>query len=314
MVISVELAETVELMGRRWSILEKLNQRKYYVTELAEELGKTTPGVSADLKDLIKRGLVEFEQREGDRRKYCGLTARGKEIFSAILMATQPREKPKPEEKELASTKDIDFYLNMIDNPSNEEILKMATEEFMILCGEYIVTHHKRVLPFLKEKLTDPKYRIVRLNLLHSVHLIVQNTRDEKILSEINLRFKKMLEELASDATLEQSSEGSDLRYTAAINILPNIMKGEEGFKKLMEIYQNMISEGSQLTHAMRSTVLSKYPEKRGEVRKALFEMLTDPREDVRSWVKNQIRELRKETISYGEPKWPKKLACTGVN
>lgn len=293
----VELAETVELMGRRWNILEKLHQRKYYVTELAEELGKTTPGVSTDLKDLIKRGLVEFEQREGDRRKYCSLTARGKEIFSAILMATQPREKPKPEEKELASTEEIDFYLNKIDAPSNEEILKMAAEEFMILCGEYIVTHHKRVLPFLSEKLTDPKYEIVRLNLLHSLSRIIKDARDREDLSEIKLKFEEPLKELATNTALEQTSEGSALRL-CAIQTLLDILGRENAFKELINLYTEGVRNESELTKSLMSTLVSRYPENRIEVRKALFEMLKDPREDVRRRAKDQIRELRKP-ISY---------------
>lgn len=101
-----------------------------------------------------------------------------------------------------------------------------------------------------------------------------------------------MIEDLALNETLEQSSEGANLRHTS-IRILSSIMKSEERFEKIMEIYQNMIKKGSRLTDDVRLNILSKNPEKKGDVRKALFEMLADSSEEVRKRVRDQIHKLR---------------------
>lgn len=95
--------------------------------------------------------------------------------FGGKTRGFYPTHRQKTEE--FADVKEIDFYMDKINNPSNDEILKTASQELMILCGEYTVTNHK-VLQFLKVKLTDPTCEIVHLNLLHSVRLIVQNTSD----------------------------------------------------------------------------------------------------------------------------------------
>lgn len=53
------------------------------------------PEASMYLQELLDEGLVEFEQREGDRRKYYHLSDRGLRIYRAIVEAASERgEKP----------------------------------------------------------------------------------------------------------------------------------------------------------------------------------------------------------------------------
>lgn len=66
---AMSIGELVELVGRRWNILQKLRLRRYYVSELAKDLGKTLPEVSKNLKNLEKNGLLQSVQGEG-RLKY----------------------------------------------------------------------------------------------------------------------------------------------------------------------------------------------------------------------------------------------------
>lgn len=296
------------MVYNRFEILKALYpDREYTMTDLSGIAGIDLGNLSKQINGTKKIvGLLEVELpsgetlidvREEERErgrplKYVKLTEAGRKIISPMIEALRPKLK----KKELADIEEIDFYLDKMNAPSNDEVLKMAAEQFMTLCGEYIVTHHKRVLPFLKEKLEDSKYKLVHVNLLYSLHLIVQNTH-EKVLSETKLKFEEPLKELASNIALEQSSDGSTLRLYA-IETLLDILGREDAPQVLMNLYTDGIRERSKLIGEMRSMMLSRYPGKEFEVRKALFEMLKDPREDVRRRIRDQIRELRKP-LSY---------------
>jgi hypothetical protein len=177
-----------------------------------------------------------------------------------------------------------------MEKPSNDDELKIASKLFMKTCEEYVVTHHKRALQFLKEKIMDPGYETIRLNLLYSLHMTVQNTKDEKSLSELKRDLKRPLKEM-TDITLEEAPDGAAIRLYA-IETLCAILDEEERFKELMDLYVNGVLKKSELTDNIRNIILSAYPEKRFEVNKALFEKLKDSRKEIRKRFRDEITRV----------------------
>jgi DNA-binding Xre family transcriptional regulator len=297
--------EIARVAHSRFDILEVLYpDKEYTLTELSARTGTEIGNLSKQINGTKKTiGLKDFElpsgevlievreqARERGRPLKCiKLTEAGRRIVSPFIESM----KPQPEKKGPADIEQIDFYLDEMERRSNDEILKTASEEFMRICEEHVVTHHERILQFLKERITDPQYEIVHLNLLSSLHKMVQNTGDEKALSILKRDFKKPLKEIAEDMTLEQSGAGSTIRLYA-IETLCDILEDEDKFQELLKLYIDGITRRSGLIEDIRRMIRSAYPEREFEVKKALFRMLEDPSEDIRKCFRNQIRELRR--------------------
>ena len=103
-----------KLIGRNWDILETLYERKYYVHELAEELGRSDAAVSPNLKDLREEGLIDFEEGEG-RRRYYRLKGGCREIVEAINGTQERAETPINEEE-------FERLLSRINSPGTQDL------------------------------------------------------------------------------------------------------------------------------------------------------------------------------------------------
>jgi len=292
--------DIARMVDNRFEILEALYpDKEYTMTELSEKTGIDLGNLSKQINGAKKivgllaielpsgETLIDVREEERERGrplKYIKLTEAGRKIISPMIEA--------PSRKETADLEEINFYLDVMKEPSNDENLKLASEEFMRLCGEYIVAPNEDVLSFLEQKLTNPGYKTIHLNLLYSLQQIVKKTSDENALSEIKLKFEELLKKLASNITLEQSNDGPTLRLHA-IETLLDILGCEDGFKELTNLYEEGIRNNSKLIDNMRTIILSKYSEKRIDVKKILFKLLSDPNEEVRIRATNEIRNLR---------------------
>jgi DNA-binding MarR family transcriptional regulator len=125
--------DAIELVGKRWDIIEKLSERSYYVSELASELGRKVPQASVYLQELLDEGLVTFEQRGGDRRKYYRLSGKGSRIYRALVEATSTRD----EEPGFEDWK-VEEILGIVFDEGYPRSLRISyCEEFVKICQNY---------------------------------------------------------------------------------------------------------------------------------------------------------------------------------
>lgn len=172
----MELAKTIELIGKRWEILDKLSERKYYVSELAKELGKSPPEISKNLKELRKGGLVGCEQGEGERLKYCYVSDYAKRIFTAIIQVTQSKPKEKFEEWQ------INEFLSILEDQDLGDDLRLSySESFRRMCSEHPkeIISHEGAQRLFEKIAADPFHDKIRKDLMRSLSAILRGLRKE---------------------------------------------------------------------------------------------------------------------------------------
>ena len=165
----MRLPKSIELMGRRWSILQRLSQRKYYVSELAKELGKSPPEISKNLKELEENGLVRWEQK-GGLLKYYYVSDYAKRFLTAV--SALPARKP----KEKLEVWQINEFLDILEDPSLSEDLRLFySNSFHDICDRYPieVVSHNRARTFFEEIVADPLRDKVREDLKRSVSAVL---------------------------------------------------------------------------------------------------------------------------------------------
>lgn len=125
--------DTVNLVGKRWDIIEKLSERSYYVSELASELGRKVPQASVYLQELLDGGIVAFEQRGGDRRKYYSLSDKGFRIYRALVEATSMGDEGPGFEDWM-----VEEILGIVFDEGYPSSLRISyCEEFVKVCRNY---------------------------------------------------------------------------------------------------------------------------------------------------------------------------------
>ena len=131
----MEPSEMMKVAGRYWSTLGKLDERDYYMSELAGELKKSKPEVFKFLQELEKVGLVS-SYWDG-RRKYFHLDEKGKKIWTFVNdLYEQPEEAilPQPEPWRVAPC------LKALDSSiGNEHIQHRLADAFVEICRNYRV-------------------------------------------------------------------------------------------------------------------------------------------------------------------------------
>jgi len=170
------LAGTIALMGKRWSIIEKLSKRKYYVSELAREFKKSAPEISINLKELERNGLLEFEQKEGERRKYYYLSDYANRIFRAVTQVTQVKPKERFEGWQMN-----EFLSILEDQDLSDDLRLVYSESFYRICREYpMVISHKKVRDLFERVAKDPFRDKVRKSLMRSISAILPHALQNK--------------------------------------------------------------------------------------------------------------------------------------
>jgi len=193
--------ELLVLIGRRLKILQKLNSKKYYVTELAGEVGKSPSEVSLNLSELEKNGLVNSEQEEGTRRKYYHLSEYGERVLRILSELTLWNMKEKVEnwriEEIINVLNDLDLSLDLRKSYSN--MFHNICSEFPI---EVVFSQKARIL--LEEVVATPFRDEITRDLMRSVSAILPHAvRYEKtrrwVLEKLYPIFVKSLEDENQD-------------------------------------------------------------------------------------------------------------------
>ena len=167
----MNIGESVELIGRRWKIFEKLSEKEYYVSELAKELRKSPPEISKNLKDLEKVGLVECKQKEGQKLKYCHISDYANKILTAINQVTPLKPKKSLDDWQ------INEFLNILEDQNLSNNLRLFySKSFFSICSEYPteVIKHKGAQWLFEKVAADPFYDEVREHLMRSLSVILR--------------------------------------------------------------------------------------------------------------------------------------------
>jgi len=165
----MKLAESVKLIARRWNIFEKLSQNKYYMSELANELGKSKPEISKNLKELEKKGLLECKEEEG--RKYYRVSDYANKILTAVNQVTQLKPKKSLDDWQ------INEFLNILEDQNlSNDVRLFYSNSFQCICSDYPteVINHKRVQRLFEKVAADPFYDKVREGLMSSLSTILR--------------------------------------------------------------------------------------------------------------------------------------------
>ncbi len=166
----MNIAESVELIGRRWKIFEKLSKKEYYVSELAKELNKSPPEISKNLKELENVGLVECEQKEGQKLKYCHISDYANKILTAVNQVNQLKPKKSLDDWQ------INEFLNILEDQNlSNDVRLFYSDSFQCICIEYPteVIKHKGAQGLFEKVATAPFHDKVREDLMSSLSTIL---------------------------------------------------------------------------------------------------------------------------------------------
>jgi len=279
------LGKSLELIGKHWNIFGKLSEKqKCYVSELAKELGKWKPQMSKELKELRNNGLVEYEQKEGERLKYYYVSDYAKRILAALTEATQSKPKERLEEWQ------IDQLLSILEDQELSDDLRLSySESFLRICREHRteVASHVSAQKLLEKVMKDPLHDKVTEDLMRSVSAILPHA----VHHEKGSRW--VLETLYPIivANMENKNEKIGVRAIekvgrmASLNIKPSIKAEAE--KKFLEIwFSNETKPESDLGKAVKQQLVEL-------ASKHLFEK-------VRAKAKNQEDRAKAEILLEG--------------
>jgi hypothetical protein len=201
-----------------------------------------------------------------------------------------------PASLEPADANDIGFYLETMEDSHNVEAQRMASEEFRALCYNSLVMYDDRVLPFLREKIFDPMYKTLQEDLLNALLGIVRNATGDQKRAVIKSEFSDPLRRLVSNPP--GKSEGELESRSMALQILGMISEGDKDYDSLMQVLMDLIRRKDSLAERIQETILVRHSNKRNDMRRSLFTMLSDQDGEVVRRAKNHIRLLRGRTPS----------------
>jgi DNA-binding MarR family transcriptional regulator len=280
----------------RYLILRELYpDNDIHLSELANRTRIDDGNLSGYVIELSDRGLLSVRSEKGERsrgkpRKMVRLTEASRGFVDSLIRLAGSA----PASHDPADTSDIGFYLHTMDDSKNIEAQSMAAEEFRALCHNYLVMHDDRVLPFLRKRIFDPKYKALQDDLLNALLGIVRNATGDEKRAEIKSEFSEPLRSLVSNPPGESEAELESRGM--ALQILGMISDGDEDYDSLMRVLMNLIRRGESLAERMQETILATYPKKRNDMRRTLFTMLSDQETEVVRRAKNHIRLLRDKT------------------
>jgi DNA-binding MarR family transcriptional regulator len=280
----------------RYHILRELYpDNEIPLGELADRTRIDDGNLSRYVAQLSGMGLLSVRSEKGERsrgkpRKMVRLTEASRGFVDSLVKLAGSV----PASLEPADTGDIGFYLTTMDDSNSIEAQRMAAEEFRALCHNNLVMHDDRVLPFLRNRIFDPKYTALRDDLLNALLGIVRNATCDEKRAEIKSEFSDPLRSLLSNPP---GKPGEDLESRSmALQILGMLSEGDKDYDSLMRVLMGLIRRGDSLAERMQETIVARYPEKRNDIRRTLFTMLSDQDGEVVRKAKNHIRLLRDRT------------------
>lgn len=258
----MKLAESLKLIGKRWNIFEKLSQKKYYMSELAKELGKFKPEISKNLKELEKNGLLECKKEEG--RKYYRVSDYAKNILTAINQVTPLKPKKSLDDWQMNE------FLNIIEDQNlSNDVRLFYSNSFQCICSDYPteVLNNKRVRRLFEKVAADPFYDNVREGLMRSLSTILRKLHHKEgtdwVLKKLYPIFLKNMEDkeatpkirawaMCQIGKIARSSIGSSKKIEAEkkfleiwydVNTDPESDIGEEVKKQIVELASRHLFE-----------------------------------------------------------------------
>ncbi|MCJ7609566.1 hypothetical protein MUP00_07875 [Candidatus Bathyarchaeota archaeon] len=240
--------------------------------------------------------MPECARGRGKPLRLVRLTSTGLNIVKSFVEAAGTR----PRKFEDADPQDIKFYLEMITDFSNRDVQDLAVAELASLCETYSVMQDPRILPFLKERILTPQYQPLRHGLMVTLLNMTRNSQADQKRETIRPGFADALTRLLSEPLDETQADSRATRATA-MEVLSLIHEGDEGFKALTTVLIGLIERKDHLDERAEDLIIWKYPDKRGELRRAMFKLLTSPDKDVVRRAKELIPRLRTRTGLSGE-------------
>jgi DNA-binding transcriptional ArsR family regulator len=228
-------AEAIRLLGKRLDILEKLRERKFYVSELAKELGKQKPEISKHLRELEDNGLVEHEQKKGERLKYYCVTEYAKKILEAINEVTQPIELGPKKIEEWQ----INEFLNILEDADLSGDVRLAySKTFHSVCMEQPseIIGHERVQRLFEKVADDPFHDKVTGDLATSVSTSLRHAlQDEKGSKWVTTRLYPIL--VRNVGNENEENKTWTIRQLGKIADLNKGLVKEKVIKKFLQIW-----------------------------------------------------------------------------
>lgn len=286
-----------EAMSRYRILRELYPDNEVHLGELAVRTGVDDGNLSRYVAQLSERGLLGVRSEAGERsrgkpRRMVRLTEASRGFVDALIKLAGSA----PASLEPADANDIGFYLETMEDSHNVEAQRMASEEFRALCYNSLVMYDDRVLPFLREKIFDPMYKALQEDLLNALLGIVRNATGDQKRAVIKSEFSDPLRRLVSNPP--GKSEGELESRSMALQILGMISEGDKDYDSLMQVLMDLIRRKDSLAERIQETILVRHSNKRNDMRRSLFTMLSDQDGEVVRRAKNHIRLLRGRTPS----------------
>ena len=198
----------IELIGKRWTLLGKLSEKRWgSLREFATALKKSPSQVFRDFKQLEEEGLAKRIQGEQGRRFYYCISENGKRIFTACESAL--RQKP---ERKFEDYK-IQTLLHVLENESLSLPIRLAaSESFRNACSNYPeeVLNIDKAREVLQRVASDRSRERVSESLRRSVSAILR--RSSTLISYRNWILKEIYPTLLENL----NAEDPDIRIWTA--------------------------------------------------------------------------------------------------
>jgi DNA-binding MarR family transcriptional regulator len=294
-VIFMKNAEAIRLLGKRLDILEKLRERKFYGSELAKEIGKQKPEISKHLRELEDNGLVEHEQKKGERRKYYCVTEYARKILEAINEVTQPIElRPKKIEEW-----QINEFLNVLEDADLSDDVRLSySNAFHSVCTEQPteIINHEGVQRLFEKVADDPFHDKVTGDLARSVSTTLRHAlKDEKESKWVTARLYPIL--IKNVGSKNEENRKWTIRQLGKIAGLSRGLVKREVVKRFLQIwFSDDIEPNSESGGEVKLQLVD-------FASKELFENVKARAKDPNTKVKEKAEILFKELTQFLKPR-----------
>jgi DNA-binding MarR family transcriptional regulator len=286
--IDLEKETTIAKNLGRYPILKALYpNEKYSLTTLAEKSNTDKGNLSRYLPELIEAGLLSRGREEGGRLKQITLTPLSRKLLETIITeASNGIHK--------TGEAETGFYLDLIKDNENSLIQKMAMEEIEVTSRKHHIKDVNRLLTFIKDRITDSKYKPLKLTMIQTTRNILTETDDETI-GKIKKHLAEKLYRIPLDFS-DISNTSKRVRYETS-RLIPLLYKGEKGYRKMLEIYKKSIESDLMKEYSIRDMIVAQYPLKKEELKRELYSMYLKYAREGKEHEQKKRSNIEKEII-----------------
>lgn len=263
-------SKIIDLVNKRWKILELLSRGPHASKDIADKLGKSKPWTSTQLALLYTSGIVTFEQKGDKRYKYNALTRTGRQLYTGLSKTMEDLK-----EKGTLDPKEVDLLLRYLRSvtennqgkkiPISEKGLKKIAKDMQSLTVNYILPTHEKLMQFLADNFDDPQYAAVHEELVNSIYNIINDSGDNRTLLAENEAFIAKLEQGIDD----------DKNASVLIDIFSRLLPGSRGSQALLTLYQQTFGKNKDITGKLRGVLIERDLKNRIRVKEFLYQVLT---------------------------------------